>query len=91
MYQPLEKHAAEFKVLETLLADPRQSAKVQALCVALLATAQNIADQAANGGLTREDAAPLYRGFVAASRVLTQLREAAAEVAPYGGPRGGQG
>jgi hypothetical protein len=75
MYEQLEPYGSDFNELAKTLADPAGTARIEAIRHALDATAQRISETQGTNELDRNNLAKLYRGFLAASRVLTQLQE----------------
>ncbi|MFM0170847.1 type III secretion protein [Paraburkholderia sediminicola] len=75
MYEPLEACAADFANIQKLLADPECDARLMEIQGALEATAKNISDATGATELERNNLARLYRGMLAASRVVSQLME----------------
>jgi hypothetical protein len=74
MYDALEVHANDFNAISRLLSDPAASARVDAIREALKQTAERIAKETATNEQDRKTLSTLYRGFVAASRILNQLQ-----------------
>ncbi|MFM0594577.1 type III secretion protein [Paraburkholderia dilworthii] len=75
MYEQLEAHAGEFNDLQKTLADPAGAPTVDAIRQSLEATAQRISETQGATDLDRNNLAKLYRGFLAASRVIARLQE----------------
>jgi hypothetical protein len=75
MYEQLEPYAKDFNDLQKTLADPHGAARVDAIRAALDATAQKISETQGTNETARNDLAKLYRGFLAASRVIVRLQE----------------
>jgi hypothetical protein len=75
MYTEIEKHAAAFENLQKLLADPKGAASITAICKGLEATAQVIGGIQADSEANRNSLAKLYRGFIAASRIVKHLQD----------------
>lgn len=74
MYEAIEAYAAEFDDLRGTLAS-RHHANLDAIRSALETTAQRIGEAQGNGQLDRDNLARLYRGFMAASRVVGHLQD----------------
>lgn len=75
MYETLESCAAQFNELRQLLADPDKRDRVDALRAALAATAANIAETPGTNAVERDELAKLYRGMLAAERIIAHLQE----------------
>ncbi|MGF6768152.1 hypothetical protein P3T18_000622 [Paraburkholderia sp. GAS199] len=75
MYEQLETHASAFNDLQKTLADPAGAPTVDAIRQALDATAQQVSETQGATDLERNNLAKLYRGFLAASRVIGRLQE----------------
>jgi hypothetical protein len=75
MYQAIERHADDFNRLQTLLADPAASGRLDALERALKDSAQSVSDAQGGNELDRSNRSKIYQGLMAASRVIAQLRE----------------
>jgi len=75
MYDQIEKYAAEFDNLRALLADPDAASNIASICKALEETAQRLADHQAQNENDRATLTKIYRGFLAASRVVAHLQE----------------
>lgn len=75
MYEALERHAADFNDLQKLLADPTAQQRVWDLRNALKETAQKVGDAQGGNDFDRANRAKIYRGLLAASRLVEQLSE----------------
>jgi len=77
MYEPIEACATDFNEFQKLLADPAQASteRIEAIRVALVETAENISREAASNEIERNHLAQLYRGMLAASRIVSHLQE----------------
>jgi len=76
VYEPLAHYERDFNDLRKTLADPSSGhARADAIRAALDATAQQISATQGTTELDRDRLAKLYRGFVAASRIVAQLQE----------------
>jgi hypothetical protein len=72
MYEALEACAADFNDLSTTLSDPARVARV---CAALDACAKQIGEAVGATDIDRDNLAKLYRGMLAAKRIVSQLQE----------------
>lgn len=75
MYEQLEPYGSDFNDLPKTLADPAGAPRIEAIRHALDQTAQQISEAQGANDLDRNNLAKLYRGFLAASRVLGRLQE----------------
>lgn len=75
MYETLESCAAQFNELRQLLADPEKRDRVDAIRTALSATASQIAETPGANAIERDELAKLYRGMLAAERIIAHLQE----------------
>jgi hypothetical protein len=77
MYEPIEACATDFNEFQRILADPGQasSERIEAIRVALVATAENISKEVGSDEIERNHLAQLYRGMLAASRIVGHLQE----------------
>ncbi|CAB3719438.1 hypothetical protein C8K18_11169 [Paraburkholderia sp. GV068] len=75
IYAPLEACAADFNDLQKTLADPAGGPRLAAIREALEATAKNVGEAHGATELDRNDLAKLYRGLLAASRIVGQLAD----------------
>lgn len=75
MYKAIEQHAADFDDLKQLLADRHAEQRIATLCKALEETAKNVGDAQGGTDIDRSNRAKIYRGLLAASRIVMQLRE----------------
>lgn len=75
MYEQIEAHGSTFNDLQKSLADPGKTAQVNAIRAALEATAEQIGSAQGTTDLDRNNLARLYRGFLAASRVVGHLQD----------------
>jgi hypothetical protein len=75
MYEAFESCAADFKNLKSTLADPAGSARLAAIRAALEASARNISAATAATEVDRDNLAKLYRGMLAASRIVSHLQD----------------
>lgn len=74
MYEPLEACAGDFGRLQTIVTDPEAGARLTAIREALDATAQNIGSTTGTTESERDHLAKLYRGMLAASRIVAHLQ-----------------
>lgn len=74
MYEPLDACAGDFARLPTLIAEPAPGARLTAIREALEATAQNISATTGETEIERDHLAKLYRGMLAASRIVSHLQ-----------------
>lgn len=75
MYEAIERHAQHFMQLQNVVTAADADARVAELRKALEESAEQL-NHAADGTATDRDArARIYRGLVAASRIVGQLRE----------------
>lgn len=75
MYEPLENCATDFNNLQKTLADPAGGPRLMAIRDALEATARNVSETTGDTEVDRNNLAKLYRGLLAASRIVAQLAE----------------
>lgn len=75
MYEPLEACATDFNEFQKLLADPTSAERVNAIRAALERTAENISKETGGNEMERNHLAQLYRGMLAASRIVAHLQE----------------
>jgi hypothetical protein len=75
MYQYLEAVAADFAQVRTLLADTQAGARLDAIDLALVRTADLLGDRPAATETEKAELATLYRALLAAQRILASLRE----------------
>jgi len=75
MYEPIESCAADFNDLQKVLADPAGRERVTAIQVALEQTAEQIGKTPAESDTDRDNLAKLYRGIIAAGRIVALLQE----------------
>jgi hypothetical protein len=75
MYEPLETCAADFNDLQKTLADPAGGPRLAAIRTALEATAKNLSEAAGATEVDRNNLAKLYRGMLAASRIVAHLQD----------------
>ncbi|MGN6651043.1 type III secretion protein [Trinickia sp.] len=75
MYEPFEACATDFKNLKGTLADPAGSVRLAAIREALEASARNISAVAGETEVDRDNLAKLYRGLLAAGRIVSHLQE----------------
>jgi len=77
MYEPIEACATDFNEFQRILADPspESSARIEGFRVALEATAANIGKATGANEMERNQLAQLYRGMLAASRIVAHLQE----------------
>jgi hypothetical protein len=79
MYQAIEQHAAQFSNLGNLLRGPDAERHALELRRALEEGANEVNSQVAVSSEDREVRARIYRGLIAASRIVAQLNEAASD------------
>lgn len=75
MYEPLEACAADFNELQKTLADPAGNPRLAAIRSALDATAKNLSEAEGATEVDRNNLAKLYRGMLAASRIVAHLQD----------------
>ncbi|MFP6560952.1 type III secretion protein [Paraburkholderia sp. B3] len=75
MYEAIEAYAPEFDNLRDTLVQ-QGSASIDAIRDALETTARRIGEAQGNSELDRDNLSRLYRGFMAASRVVGHLQDA---------------
>jgi hypothetical protein len=75
MYEPLETCAADFNNLQKMLDDPAGGPRLTAIRTALEATAKNISEATGATEVDRNNLAKLYRGLLAASRIVSHLQD----------------
>ena len=75
MYEPLEACAADFNELQKTLADPAGGPRLAAIRSALDATAKNLSEAEGTTEVDRNNLAKLYRGMLAASRIVAHLQD----------------
>ncbi|MGF6971593.1 hypothetical protein QFZ94_000020 [Paraburkholderia sp. JPY465] len=75
IYAPLEACAADFNDLQKTLADSTGRPRLAAIREALEATAKNVGVAHGATELDRNDLAKLYRGLLAAARIVEQLSD----------------
>jgi hypothetical protein len=75
MYEALDAVATDLGQIKTLAAQPDATPRMEAIRVALERTAQRLSDRSATTDSERDQLATLYRGILAASRIVTRLRE----------------
>jgi hypothetical protein len=75
MYEAIERHAAEFNNLQQLLSDRNADERIATLCRALEESANEVGNAQGGTDIDRSNRAKIYRGLLAASRIVTQLRE----------------
>lgn len=75
MYEPLEACAADFNELQKTLADPAGHPRLAAIRSALDATAKNLSEAEGATEIDRNNLAKLYRGMLAASRIVAHLQD----------------
>lgn len=74
MYEPLDACAGDFARLQALVTEPAASGRLTAIREALDATAQNISATMGETEIERDHLAKLYRGMLAASRIVAHLQ-----------------
>ena len=75
MYQAIERHAAKFNDLQGLVRAPDADAQVAQLRRALEESAEALNSHTDSSIEDRDARAKIYRGLLAASRIVAQLRE----------------
>lgn len=77
MYEPIEACATDFNEFQRILADPSQESaeRIEAIRLALAATATNVGKETGSNEMERNHLAQLYRGMLAASRIVALLQE----------------
>ncbi|HVE09076.1 MAG TPA: type III secretion protein [Paraburkholderia sp.] len=77
MYEAIERHAQDFSDLQKIVRAPDADARVATLRRALEESAEQL-NNASDGSLADRDARMrIYRGLIAASRIVDQLRDEA--------------
>jgi anti-sigma regulatory factor (Ser/Thr protein kinase) len=74
MYKPITPYAQQFDNLSMIIKDPDAASAIDRIQHALVEVAENV-NRAALGG-NKRDCTTLYRGLLAASRVIQQIRHA---------------
>ncbi|CAN7582410.1 type III secretion protein [Trinickia sp. LjRoot230] len=75
MYEPIEACATDFNEFQKMLADPSSTERIETIRAALEATAANISKETGSNEMERNQLAQLYRGMLAASRIVAHLQE----------------
>jgi hypothetical protein len=75
MYDSLNAVAGDLGRIKTLVAEPDADPALQALRAALEQTADRLNARGGSTDVEHKDVAILYRGMLAASRIVGQLRE----------------
>jgi hypothetical protein len=75
MYEPFDSCAADFRNLKGMLAAPGGGARLTAIREALEASARNISAATGATEIERDQLAKLYRGMLAASRIVSHLQD----------------
>ena len=75
MYEPLEACAADFCEFKKTLTEPGNADRLDVIRAALDATAENISATVGATDVERDNLAKLYRGMLAASRIVSELQE----------------
>lgn len=75
MYQAIERHAAKFNDLQGLVRAPDADAQVAELRRALEESAESLNSRTDGSPEDSNARAKIYRGLLAASRIIAQLRE----------------
>jgi hypothetical protein len=75
MYEVLERVGSDFANLPQLIEEDGAESKIAAICSALEETAATVASVSGGDDLDRNNRAKIYRGLIAAKRVLIQLRD----------------
>jgi hypothetical protein len=75
MYEAIERHAADFNNLQQLLSDRNAEARIATLCRALNESATQVSNEQGGTEIDRSNRAKIYRGLLAASRIVAQLSE----------------
>ncbi len=75
MYEPFESCATDFKNLKNTLAEPTGGARLTAIREALEASARNISAATGATDVDRDNLSKLYRGMLAASRIVSHLQD----------------
>lgn len=75
MYEPIEACATDFNEFQRLLTDPSGVERINAIRAALEETAANISKETSANETERNHLSQLYRGMLAASRIVAQLQE----------------
>ncbi|CAB3772858.1 type III secretion protein [Paraburkholderia humisilvae] len=78
MYDALKPFEPDFSEISRTLTDGAKRASVDEIVKALKLTAERFNDATAETDVDRNNLAKLYRGFIAASRVLERLQSAKA-------------
>lgn len=75
MYEPFDACATDFRNLKGTLADPAAHSRLTAIREALEASARNISASTGATEVDRDNLAKLYRGMLAASRIVSHLQD----------------
>jgi|HubBroStandDraft_5_1064220.scaffolds.fasta_scaffold59214_3 hypothetical protein len=75
MYEAIERQASDFNNLQQLLADRGAETRIDLLCRALEESATQVGNEQGGTEIDRSNRAKIYRGLLAARRIVMQLRE----------------
>ncbi|MCA8095222.1 type III secretion protein [Burkholderia anthina] len=76
MYEPITPYAKQFDNLSALVRDPAAAPTIEKIQHALVEVAENINNAAPGSDTDNRNRTTLYRGLLAASRVIHQIRQA---------------
>lgn len=76
MYEPITPYAKQFDNLSALVRDPAAAPTIEKIQRSLVEVAENINNAAPGSDTDNRNRATLYRGLLAASRVIHQIRQA---------------
>ncbi|MGS0891213.1 type III secretion protein [Burkholderia stagnalis] len=76
MYEPITPYAQQFDNLSAIVRNPDAGPTVEKIQRALAEVADNVNNAAPGSDADNRNRATLYRGLLAASRVIQQIRQA---------------
>ncbi|WP_322082401.1 type III secretion protein [Burkholderia sp. BCC1972] len=76
MYEPITPYAKQFDNLSAIARDPNAAPTIDGIQRALSEIAENVNNAAPGADIDNRNRATLYRGLLAASRVIQQIRHA---------------
>ncbi|NTZ07523.1 type III secretion protein [Burkholderia sp. Bp8992] len=76
MYEPITPYAKQFDNLSAIARDPNAAPTIDGIQRALAEIAENVNNAAPGADIDNRNRATLYRGLLAASRVIQQIRHA---------------
>ncbi|MCA8023436.1 type III secretion protein [Burkholderia metallica] len=74
MYEPITPYAKQFDNLSTVIRDPNTSPTINAIQGALVEIAENVGTAKLDIGLDNRSRTTLYRGLLAASRLVLHIQ-----------------